>query len=214
MKSRPIIFSAESVRAILEGRKTQTRRVIKPQPFIDDHGNFCSPLTANELKQKKRGTHNWGQGIDGKPWLKEFVKKCPFGVPGDRLWVREKYQKWNAVFANVFVDYLYAAEMPDEYVRENDWSNSMFMPKAASRITLEIVNVKVQRLQGISESDAEKEGCEVAEIPCTNQTLHSRIATFIDTWNKLNAERGFSWSSNPWVWVVEFRVAESKFCKE
>ncbi len=203
MKSRPIIFSTESVRAILEGRKTQTRRVLKPQPFIDESGNFCSPLTANELKQKKRGMHNWGQGVDGKPWLKEFVKKCPFGIPGDWLWVRETWRPRDPCIDDCghvdyctcpcFGDYRYAAEYSDAVVQDyGPWKSPMFMPKTASRITLEIVSIKAERLQDISDSDAKAEG-------------YQNIATFIDAWDTLNAKRGFSWESNPWVWVIEFK---------
>ncbi|MBT9268051.1 hypothetical protein KKQ10_24555 [Pseudomonas sp. MG-9] len=174
IKERPILFSAPMVRAILDGRKTVTRRAIKVQPHIDASGNFCV------------GSSNYGQDGYGKPVTKHFVNGCcPYGRPGDRLWVRESH-------AQVFeVDiphgryagpigtagspgkpdwksrYVYRAdgEMPNvqwHHVGDSQpvrWTPSIHMPRAACRILLEITDVRVEWLQDISEDQAKAEGC-------------------------------------------------------
>ena len=193
MKERPIIFSGESVRQILVGSKTQTRRVIKPQPYIDDCRNFYQPLKKREQKKFARhglGGHNYGQTIDGKPCLWHFVTECPYGRPGDRLWVREAY---NLDFCD---EWLYKASCGSAidagYSREPKWKPPLYMPRKVSRLTLEIVAVKVEQLQQISDEDSSKEcGFSVRE--------------FKIIWDGINEKKGFGWDTNPWVWAIEFQ---------
>lgn len=169
-KEKPILFSGAMVRAILEGKKTQTRRVIKPQPMLDTH----TRVTA--------------------------CYKCPYGAPGDRLWVRET---WTTHQNDKGADcLLYRAEVPDPELYA-PWRPSIFMPRAASRIMLEVTGVRVERIQEISEADAIAEGVEI--IPIDTSTWTNR-QSFSILWDKINAKRGYSWASNPWVFVISFKL--------
>ena len=232
IKERPILFSAPMVRAILEGRKTVTRRAIKVQPHIDASGNFCV------------GRSNYGQDGYGKPMTKHFVNGCcPYGKPGDRLWVRETF----ALLGNedgCCIDWqdnlvkgdergaarIYRASCPpgdyglnqipakaewkpDTEAMEYDgaWRPSIHMPRWASRILLEITDVRVERLQDISEDQAKAEGVR----------LYKEHAELGDWWHVEGIETysadprksfellwnatGGDWDANPWVWVVEFK---------
>ena len=215
MKERPIIFSAPMVRAILNGRKTQTRRVVQ----LTDSGRVKEPGSPR----------NWH--LDDP----EAVLACPYGVPGNRLWVRERWQ---------LVDPLEVAEerrgsrapftgcqgpraIPwvAAYRADGDlshpangapivWRSPVHMPRWASRITLEIVSVRVERLQEISAKDVLAEGALEFDGPTTfihdgSQAIYfpsmgyAQIA-FCDLWDSINAKRA-PWGSNPWVWVIEFR---------
>lgn len=193
-KERPILFSGPMVKAILEGRKTQTRRVIKPQP-------------------QNRGVLNtvWGFGVRNsdpdnfsahirKPDGEDVWVRCPYGRPGDRLWVRET---WGRYYPFEPVKLAYRADNPEEHPK---WKPSIHMPRWASRITLEITNIKVQRVQDISHDDAVAEGFSYVE-PCAEYP-HGKTwgrLGFSQTWDKINLERGYGWEANPWVWVVEFK---------
>ncbi|QTH12517.1 hypothetical protein C4C32_18205 [Pseudomonas corrugata] len=162
IKERPILFSAPMVRAILEGRKTVTRRAIKVQPHIDASGNFCV------------GRSNYGQDGYGKPVTKHFVKDCcPYGKPGGRLWVRETFMdllgtgvEHRPTIDSLIQRYCYSADVrPGSFADETrkdyglKWKPSIHMPRAASRILLEITDVRVERLKDISDEQAQAEGC-------------------------------------------------------
>ncbi|TXH42405.1 MAG: hypothetical protein E6Q97_35750 [Desulfurellales bacterium] len=215
MKERPIMFKAEMVRAILDGKKTQTRRPIKHR-------------------------HDWmiEERDDGRSWPYHpgYVygdegdwMRCPFGVPGDRLWVKETWRPrvvhshgldacdcgdveidFAAGGATKFVsDYdltevAFGWEIPKAANRGN--VSPLFMPRWASRITLEVVDVLVQRVQSIIEEDAIAEGVDavsMADVP--RQATMSRRADFAQLWDRLYAKTASAWALNPWVWVVEFR---------
>ena len=209
MKESPILFSGPMVRAILEGRKTQTRRVIKfPKHTYDPIGE------ASWIKSVHQdGGGNWVAWSTAEPGLAEFTKKaypngegfkCLYGVPGDRLWVRE-------TFAEAGHDLItYKADGTTRQVdRELDnktsqWRPSIFMPRWASRITLEITSIGVQRLQDITEADAIAEGVTLPSNPVTMYPGIYRDA-YAHLWDSLNAKRGHSWATNPWAWVIEFR---------
>lgn len=245
VKERPIIFSGPMVRAILEGRKTQTRRVIKPQPSdawmreaVTDWSEYYKPTRVGLKK------YLW---ICHPTENKEIV--CPYGKPGDRLWVRETFVLEQDVDENEppFSDgrpLMRNNDMEAEWAwlrphyRATDptpelscegaphqcdgrepcchWKPSIFMPRWASRITLEITNIRVQRIQGISEADAIAEG--VRQLRDGSGTYAGREGpgdlvtpwltakeAFADGWNSINAKRGYSWESNPWVWVITFK---------
>jgi len=197
MRERPILFGGEMVRAILGGRKTQTRRVINPQPEWQ--------LTAPRV-------------VDGK-WLfgsialgyTQDVWRCPYGKPGDHLWVRETWaasmmvDDWKpSEIVPEDVSWWYKAGEP-HHVWEGDaqgkWRPSIFMPRWASRITLEVTAVRVERVQDTKPIDALKEGIEVGD-----DYGPEYVARFARLWDEINAKRGYAWDNNPWVWVVEFEV--------
>lgn len=207
IKERPIIFSGPMVKAILEGRKTQTRRVIKPQPLdswmrepITDWSEYYKP-TRFGLKK-----HLW---IAHPTENQEIV--CPKGDPGDRLWVKE------AIYYSLeHTNFYYSADSQgvgnDRFVRfmesRPDWTshyrvnpklNPRFMFRWASRVTLTITNIRVQRLQDISRADAIAEGVD----PFIGKDATAWRAGFQLGWNEINGKG--AWESNPWVWVIEFR---------
>jgi len=202
-KERPILFSAPMVRAILEGRKTQTRRVIKPQPNDSELSDDVLPAT----------TYGYAWRDDG-----DGVWHCPYGAPGDRLWVRETFIHEPADYcweASVSIpcrpaSTVYRADVEDP--RGGRWTPSIHMPRALSRIDLEVTGVRVERLQDISEADAMAEGIDrVGERFKGYMPLHTgeqydpalAKTSFSQLWESINGDR--SWADNPFVWVIEFK---------
>ena len=192
MKERPIIFSGPMVRAILEGRKTQTRRVVKPQH--DCRYDGLAPA-REYLGRKHLGS--WGAYFG---WA--FVP-CPYGQPGDQLWVREAWGydcDRNLVF-----------RADGELAEVNRWRPSIHMPSWASRITLEVTDVRVERVQDISDLDALAEGIQVIGRTEVNDLSRGKFRhAFRALWDSINAKRGHGWDKNPWVWVVQFRVVDAQ----
>lgn len=215
MKTRPILFSGAMVRAILDGTKTQTRRVMNPQPGESFHRDLLALY------------------LDGR-WSER--RPPPFGVPGDRLWVRET---WAPHGARQPGPVMYAADgaiggwlddggggrfwshhgwvsgyaAPEKegrwYGKPTRWRPSIHMPRWASRLTLEVSGVRVERLHDISEEDARAEGC--APWPPRGAMVGQQVRPGFDTardafralWEHINGPG--SWEANPWLWVVEFR---------
>lgn len=218
MKERPILFNGAMVRAIREGRKTVTRRALKVQPHIDGSGNFCV------------GNSNYGQDLDGRPVTKHFAKQhCPYGKPGDRLWVRETWfcdhfevmsgpyrQPADLDLAAAREDgtLVYAADDLTPYEAEQPvWKPSIHMPRWACRLLLEITAVRVERLQDITAAQAEAEGVDAAMCRRyleTSPSRHECKAAAIHGFAGLWADTGGDWASNPWVWVVEFQRVPSE----
>ena len=213
MKERPILFSAPMVRAILDGCKTQTRRVIIPDPKLVHClvVNFDEPAYVESARLfRNREANAQGQIA------------CPFGTVGDRLWVRETHSVSHGS-SSFGGDYHSSCEVTyraggfkrlaydgphsaDPYQKaferqRGDWRPSIFMPRWASRITLELTAVRVERVQQITMGDAVAEG-----ILGDNYMARDN---YRELWNSLNAKRGFEWDSNPWVWVIEFRRIEA-----
>jgi hypothetical protein len=198
MKERPILFSSEIVRAILEGRKTQTRRVIKGEP----NNIRWSPIQIGNRVEGWEDNH-------GKPY------NCPYGIPGDRLWVRETWAVAPiAIHYRADNNFMSLADEPRllEYESTKGWRPSIFMPRWASRILLEITNIRAERLQDISETDAILEGTIPNRLYSDMfRSMHKyseHICAFHDLWDSINAKRGYPWESNSWVWVIEFRKVE------
>lgn len=226
MKERPILFSGPMVRAILEGRKTQTRRIVKPQPptrytkLFYDPAWFWSPTTS---------------GTGGEQQDLRLIPKSPYGVPGDRLWVKETFwmhsdpEAFGPDVGNV-IDSSgrrrivgYAASMDADSERcANDYGAkkrpSIHMPRWASRITLEVKRVRVERLQDISAENAIDEGAMTLPNRPTYQAEYRAVREagiakpplgdgplerFARLWDEINGDG--AWAANPWVWVVEFK---------
>jgi hypothetical protein len=207
IKERSILFSAEMVRAILDGRKTQTRRVFKNAP--DDLRSGRYPI--------------WPEH--------EGLPPSRYGQPGDRLWVRETYT-WITLAENEFT----GDGWPGRRIRKPDgipvlmlyrsdaiaedwdnqishWNPSIFMPRWASRITLEIISVRVERVQSISIDDIKAEGCTGAPLPgqvVSRNDGYQHYQEFKYLWDSINAKRGYGWDANPWVWVIEFTAANGE----
>lgn len=219
MREGPVLFKGEMVRAILEDRKTMTRRVIDPQPKRVYGTVGFNEYTYVQTEQLFRDNRH---GV-----------KCPFGQPGDRLWVRE-----NLLFG-VDYDHLSPSEIPTTaipvYLADNlpfeYWHGktrpSIFMPRWASRITLLIADIRVERLRDISAEDAEKEGVELVDHNCyrnylANQdwefngrnqrgyhALQDPVMSFASLWDSINGKRpGCSWTDNPFVWCISFKRVE------
>lgn len=198
MKERPILFSAPMVRAIMDGSKTQTRRVVKPQP--PEHMNIARHL----------GDGDW-QFVNDVRMLADSAStwRCPYGQPGDRLWVREKWAEarplgspWPATM------YIYAAcDNRTDY--GGPWKPSIHMPRKASRITLEVTSVRVERLQDISGPDCWAEGiAEIREKGDEHGDLRGSVTQdYSALWESINGPG--SWEANPWVWAIEFRRVEN-----
>jgi hypothetical protein len=209
MKERPILFSATMVRAVLDDSKTQTRRVLRgPTVKMRDGRSFLYVDDALGLAWRPAG----GDPLQAYPNVEEA---CPYGVVGDQLWVRESYAP------RYFDDgkHGYMADWTGEaadMVPKPRWTPSIHMPRAHSRITLEITDVRVQRLQSISEADARAEGCP-GVLPI-EQTVHdygngyvSARVQFKHLWDAINGEReGYAWDANPRVWALTFKRLETK----
>lgn len=218
MKEKPILFSGEMVKAILDGTKTQTRRVVKgkfiPGPYdvVQLVGDEEVGLWAPRSKSGKMFIdHTW------RPF------RCPYGVPGDRLWVRERW--WTKYEPNQNRSWAGVGEYCKDTcvnihgkIKDRDgYHPSIHMFRWLSRITLEITDIRVERVQDITEEDARAEGItdggclicgEHEPCGCSNPQPDARDA-FAWLWDSINKKRGYGWSTNPWVWVVEFRRVES-----
>ena len=226
MKSRPILFSGPMVRALLDGSKTQTRRIVKPQP-----PEYVKDLCSYHHTQPGHWLYGWSKE-DSE--LLDWCIKSPYGGPSDQLWVKETFfafGRWETRFSAKkgrdewhFVDmtlecghaYLYAADQegPPASIQERRHSGvtpgwwkrpAIFMPRAASRITLEITGVRVERLQDISEADAMAEGSPPGFWEYDNgEGTETAKESYQCLWESINGPG--SWDTNPWVWVVEFKV--------
>lgn len=187
MKERPILFSRTMVRALLDGSKTQTRRVVK---------GF-----ALELLQPDNFTPEYVALPENS--------NSPYGYAGDRLWVRETWNTSARCLPPVDEPYIYAADLNSDgkMFWAATWKPSIHMPRAASRITLEVTGVRVERLQGISIRDAVAEGAtpKPPHVACSMVCPEDYLTGFRDLWNSINGPE--AWNANPWVWVVEFKRA-------
>ena len=193
-KERPILFSGSMVRAILDGSKTQTRRIVKPQP---------SRYAGSPVRMDGQEALFTVPDVRGS--VPEFAT-CRYGKTGDTLWDRETW-------APDFEPYEFVYRADDDAAASSKggrWYPSIHMPRWASRITLEVESVRVERLQDISEADAKAEGlsCEfgIDEVYCTQCSGHERLCLqnrFRTLWESINGAG--SWEANPWVWVVTFK---------
>ena len=202
MTARPILFSGPMVRALLEGRKTQTRRAVKAPTarggFVLSFNHGIPEFNFGPDDHKPNGDLRW--------------HRCPYGQPGDLLWVRETFMPMPHLNAKAF----YRAS--DRLVGGR-WSSPIHMPRTLSRLTLRIADVRVQRLQDISEADAVAEGVEPFTdfLPAGhwrryrdggwNAYVDNPIASYASLWTEINGPG--SWDANPWVWALTFEVIKA-----
>ena len=245
MKERGMIFNSEMVRAILDGRKTQTRRIMKVQPESNQLGLL---LITDSTKHSDIGKYHWAESNATGNHVRSKLFSSPFGAVGERIWVRETW----ATLGNedgCYVDWednlckgdersaarIYRASceqrpgdyglwsIPDdaywkphtkEHKFEGAWRPSIHMPRWASRILLEITDVRVERLNAISEEDARAEGIidggclncgEPEPCGCANPEPDATDA-FAYLWHSIYGQE--NWNANPWVWVIEFKRVE------
>lgn len=201
MSTKPILFSTPMVQAILDGRKTMTRRVIKPQPMIMANRKPLDGYNDNMIKAAG-----------------DFP--TPKYHPGDVLWVRETWANisdWTTVDPELGVPdgYIYKANW--EGAEHPKWRPSIFMPKEACRLFLRVTGARVERLQEITVDDCRNEGACCSD--CYDVGEHSQSCKcdtrFRNLWDGLNAKRGYGWDTNPWVWVYTFERCEKPegWCK-
>lgn len=225
VRERPIMFTGDSVPLIINGTKTQTRRVMKPQleEFVEGplvHAR-CHPAPYYDAYNGGPGWCWWtSDDRQGSGW-----RNCPYGRPGDSLWVRET---WCPLLDP---DHFADPSLPRDaivYGRKNGaaykassadddsercrrelgykWRSPMRMNRWASRLNLELTKVRVERLQEISEEDAKAEGAPLGVLPGVGPKRYRW--GYRHLWNSLNLKRGFAWDTNPWVWVLDFKRVE------
>ncbi|CRE89909.1 TPA: hypothetical protein ACX4EX_001628 [Yersinia enterocolitica] len=211
-KERPILFNAEMVNAILSGRKTQTRRIMKVQPEYPELGlrRIIESTNSDDI-----GKYFWSQsdacGIN-KTRSKAFP--CPLGQAGDQLWVREcfsdleDFEFFNPSVPDVISGYWYWADGNPEWGNWTKPKPSIHMPRWASRINLLITGVRVERLNDISELDAKAEGCAYGKGNGEIDLAVRPENHFPTLWASIYGEE--SWQANPWVWVINFERMEAK----
>lgn len=212
MKERGMIFNAEMVRAILDGRKTQTRRVMNVQPESNQFGLLH---ITSSTKRSDIGKYHWAESNATGNHVRSKLFSCPFGAVGDRIWIRESFfpaplemqytpprkTMWNIAYRDgVQMEKLAPAEYNPLIYNYERWTPSIHMPRWASRILLEITNVRIERLRSMSQDDARAEGVIAASGP-----MEAGLA-FRELWDSIYGEE--SWKANPWVWVIEFKRVE------
>ena len=229
MTDKPMIFSASMVRALLDGRKSQTRRIIKPQPPVDAH--MVRAYTDNAPRPALRNTIGWFVPEAGDLWPCNDEDRIPLPyAPGDQLWVREAHAfvPASAYRNSLFVQQRIDSNDPDRAAVYREgfdrstggirWRPSIHMPRWASRLTLVVKDVRVQRVQEISGEDCIAEGvecqtcatgCSAGRTPCKQRGCFEIRENFRALWNDLQSKsRGtaYSWEANPWVVALTFTV--------
>lgn len=208
MKERPILFSTDMVRGILDDKKTQTRKIVNHKSLLHDQVEFDSVTWYSDRSTEYRFI------MDDLSWQIDI--QCPYGDSGDALWVRETYFDTRPYKHTPFFcadpDFLYRADKAN--IGCHPWKPSIHMPRSAARIFLRITDIKVERLNDITEEDAIAEGV----APINNLNMEQRVHNynnpsnphpwshregFMELWDSINFKRA-SWESNPWVWVITF----------
>lgn len=234
IKEGPVNFRIEEMLPLLDGRKTQARRAIKPQPHLID----------GPIADLADGPDWWNQDFKHPECIISKARRCPYGIPGDRLWVREPYKLHEDESGQDYIRYkaddsLNSDCIPNRQYWMDDtpvhsfkrWCPSIHLPQWASRITLVITDVRVERIQKISESDILAEGFQLQGKNTPDGKTELRMAgndkhlleslmasamskgkispehvSFVYFWNSINLKRGFGWKVNPWVWVILFKI--------
>lgn len=209
-KARPILFKAPMIRAILDGTKTQTRRIVRSHVS----GVRSDPVSTEAVLYWDRGVEDPRRWV-GRDGLAVGHVYCPYGEPGDRLWVKEAVRRLPDDGSHLD-SAIYIADGSLTPLESWPWKlkalPGMYMPLGLSRITLEVTGVRVERLQAITEEDAKAEGITTSQSATINGkpgVVHNfgpdaHRQAFAQLWDGINGERA-SWASNPWTWVVSFR---------
>lgn len=230
MAEKPILFNGEMVRAILAGTKTVTRRAIKPQPPLDEHGDLaCGRILGPEMYHPavigKDGEMEPGEAVYGAyDDNGEWGVKCPYGRPGDLLWLREAFaldsmyddcppSQAECEHVKFLADgtehidghCVYEGDFEVDFGRNRP---SIHMPRWASRITLRVTAVRVERVQEIKGADVLSEGVSSHVHPSAEYFESAQRDAFAKLWNSINKKRDYGWDSNPWCWCVSFEVVE------
>ena len=204
MRERPILFSDPMVRALLAGAKTQTRRIVKPLKY--------RPLPDTNASWRYDGVWSEEDGGDGCRYMERLddkgnpieeyhrIGRCPYGDVGDRLWVREAWYPLVDEIGQVYP--IYRASWPWRATSPKKWKSPIHMPRSACRLSLEITDVRVERLQAITAADALAEGAGTQMRGCTRYDGEARDV-FRWIWSTIHGEA--SWEANPWVWRIAFR---------
>ncbi|EQB8080735.1 hypothetical protein ACYRDJ_003111 [Yersinia enterocolitica] len=195
MNEKPILFNSEMVNAILSGRKTQTRRVMKDQPEVIPPEDECGVPGY------------WIPYNAGKTMVRNEMMTiaCPLGMRGDQLWVREEFAAGLCTESTLAYRATHKTEDLEEGWGETiKWTPSIHMPRWASRINLLITGIRVERLNDISDADASAEGCKISSM----QSGECLSDMFARLWKSIYGDE--SWLANPWVWVIEFERMEAK----
>jgi hypothetical protein len=200
IKMKPILFSSEMVKAIMDGKKTQTRRVLKIKGcYPEGWANFRG--LQNTLGYPASEGFIWaGFGNEADP----LYYRCPYQV-GMKLWVRETWKYADSdeyLYQQIPENVIYKANGSCQFVSRS-WRSPYFMSRWASRITLEVTQVRVQQLDEISEEDAQAEGFEADKLAPQLLTAKGRFAR---AWDSLNAKRGYAWQPGLWVWAITFKL--------
>ncbi len=244
MNEKPILFKEEMIRAILAGNKTQTRRIVNPQPESDVDVVENTGGNLWYFYNKEKAKLNYPQYIN--------MRKCPYGIPGDELWIREtwkiqsfmegepieflykdgkvmdehelerwqwsKYEEWHERVTMKATNELVESDLEPDDDSGNflwtgkesplKWHPSIFLPRWGSRIQSGVDNIRVERVQDISEEDAKAEGVSLDDYQYTSFPVEGeRVETYKEgfeiLWDKINKKRGFGWDENPWVWTVD-----------
>lgn len=219
MRERPILFTDPMVRAVLTDQKTQTRRALKRQPPADTEW-----FSTWHHPKDSSGLHYWA-GRGGE--LLDFALCCPYGNPGDRLWVREAfdpiypqdphYNSGRAIEFDYRATYQHGFRLGDHIGIKKTWKPGIHMPREGSRIALEVTRVRIERLQAISEADAVAEGVasiivsdggesryvDYAEPDSKCSAFGTARRSYRSLWEQINGKG--TWAANPWVWIVEFK---------
>jgi hypothetical protein len=231
VREHPIIFSGAMVRAILDGRKVQTRRVVKPQPDCVHDGEPYWKVGGYRALRHREAPDVLRMGC-----CKELA--CPYGVPGDALWVKETWAHYHTVnyiarsdgraFDEVsdglcgyradghdtiedfrrHIQLMAGYDLCDVIINGDRWRSSRYMPRWASRITLRVDAVRVQRVQDITPEDCWAEGIPVHPHGDDGYKREWARTDYFNLWDSINAARGFPVVSNPWVWAITFSVQE------
>jgi hypothetical protein len=229
MKERPILYCAEMVLATLAGRKTNTRRVAHFKARHEglnfgwsglEAGHYCTDAPEHGwVLRARRGDGCWED--------KTYPLHCPYGLVGDRLWVRETWRLLSSMGVAPYTEESttigYKTGMPHMVKISHaqgwnkiatgrgdgfQWRSPLFMPRWASRITLMITDIHIERLMSITEEQAKLEGVAPAQ-----GMLYPHVYSFMTLWDTLNAKRGYEAKSNPWVWVIGFQRCEDQGLK-
>ena len=221
MKARPIIFQGHTVCALVDDRKTHSRRIVNARKSAE--GLVLSPGIGYDIASE----HQESLAIQGYELTKHddglftVIPPCPYSQPGDLLWVRESFRNARSGAPIYRADKAKSMGM-DEYSDRHKWKSSIYMPRWASRLTLRITDVRVERVQDISEDDAVAEGLRVVKeddailwysgLATEDWGGWSElwqpddpVAAYRDLWESING----NWDENPWVWVLEFEVIQA-----